>query len=319
MAYSARYTPRPATDVFTNDTDVNRRTCRRTVPMKVLILGLGRTGTACKRITLPSAVRFTNIIKNQIANQRASPAPPKTAMRAAMRRLGYMDTYHMMSCSIENPPDALMWMDALAAKYDGVGEPFTREDWDQLLGNCQAVCDWPAVAFARELIEAYPEAKVILTTRDADPWHASTMKTFYWRAHEPELGMLSSVSWAAGMYRPMIRKFFDGFFEGDFPGRGKEIYRRHYDEVRALVPKDRLLEFRVSEGWEPLCRFLGEPVPKGEGFPNVNDTKLFVARSRRRNRMQMLNVAARMLWVLARVAIGAYVLFLLRCRWVREE
>ena len=38
---------RPVTDVFTNDTDIDRRNCRRVVPMRVLILGLGRTGTAC--------------------------------------------------------------------------------------------------------------------------------------------------------------------------------------------------------------------------------------------------------------------------------
>lgn len=48
MAYSANYTPRPWTDVFTSDSDENKRTCSRKVPMKVLILGLGRTGTACE-------------------------------------------------------------------------------------------------------------------------------------------------------------------------------------------------------------------------------------------------------------------------------
>lgn len=47
MAYSAKYTPKPITDIFTSDTDINRRQCRRTVPTKVLLLGLGRTGTAC--------------------------------------------------------------------------------------------------------------------------------------------------------------------------------------------------------------------------------------------------------------------------------
>lgn len=47
MAYSSTYKPRPFTDVFTGDTDINRRKTGRTVPMKVLILGLGRTGTAC--------------------------------------------------------------------------------------------------------------------------------------------------------------------------------------------------------------------------------------------------------------------------------
>lgn len=42
----------------------------------------------------------------------------------------------MMSASVENPPDCLMWHDALCAKYDGVGK-FGRAEWDQLLGDCQ--------------------------------------------------------------------------------------------------------------------------------------------------------------------------------------
>ncbi|CAM1507522.1 Fc.00g071630.m01.CDS01 [Cosmosporella sp. VM-42] len=274
MAYSAKYKSRPTTDIFTADTDINRRRCTRTVPMKVLILGLGRTGTA--------------------------------SMRAAMKQLGYVDTYHMMNCSIENPPDALMWMDALTAKYDKKGEPFTRDDWDQLLGNAQAVCDWPSIAFAKELIEAYPEAKVVLTNRDVDSWHASTMKTVYWRVTDPELRWLSHFDWAASMYYPMLKKFFDGFFEGDFPGKGKEVFKRHYAEVRSLVPKENLLEFRVQDGWEPLCKFLDEPVPKGSMFPNVNDNSDFVTRSRRRNRNQMYNVALRYVCMLVMVLLFAY-------------
>ncbi|RKU41355.1 hypothetical protein DL546_001862 [Coniochaeta pulveracea] len=258
MEHADRYRRRPATDIFTRDKDIDRRNCQRKVPMKVLILGLGRTGTA--------------------------------SIRAAMRQLGYVDTYHMMSCSIENPPDALLWMDALRAKYDGVGKPFGRKEWDMLLGECQAVCDWPAIAFAKELIEAYPEAKVVLTNRDVDSWHASTMRTVYWRVTDPELRMLSNFSWAAGMYYPMLKKFFDTFFEGDFPNRGKDVFKRHYQEVRELVPKERLLEYRITDGWGPLCEFLGEKVPDSQPFPNVNDNKDFVSRSRRRNRMQMLNV-----------------------------
>jgi hypothetical protein len=42
------YTPKPITDIFTADTDIDRRQCKRVVPMRVLALGLGRTGTACK-------------------------------------------------------------------------------------------------------------------------------------------------------------------------------------------------------------------------------------------------------------------------------
>ena len=221
-----------------------------------------------------------------------------------MKYLGYQDTYHMMSVSIENPPDALIWQDAFAAKFDG-GVPFTSVDWDQLLGHCQAVCDWPAVAFAKELIETYPDAKVILTNRDVDSWHASTMKTVYWRVTDPELRCLQYFSWGAGMYYPMLKKFFDTFFEGDFEGKGKEIFTRHYEYVRSLTPKENLLEFKITDGWAPLCKFLGEPVPVGCKFPHINDNHDFVARSRRRNRRQMLNVAFRYA-VIGTMAVGSW-------------
>ena len=60
----------------------------------------------------------------------------KIALRIALERLGYLRCYHMMCASVENPPDCLMWHDALAAKYDGEGK-FGREEWDQILGDCQ--------------------------------------------------------------------------------------------------------------------------------------------------------------------------------------
>ncbi|KAK7699516.1 hypothetical protein SLS64_011654 [Diaporthe eres] len=293
--YADTYSRKPITDIFTKDTDVDKRGRKRTVPMKVLLLAVGRTGTA--------------------------------SMRAAMQHLGYVETYHMMCASIENPPDALLWHDALVAKYFPERSPLpegtirTREFWDQLLGNCQAVCDWPACAFAEELMEVYPEAKVVLTGRDVDSWHKSTLPTVYWRATDHELRMLSNTllpfglsgSWAAQMYYPMLKMFFDTFFEGDFVHRGKDVYRRHYEKCVRLATDGgrnpgRLLEFRVQEGWEPLCNFLGERVPKAQKFPNVNDGSDFVSRSRRRNRNQMMNVAVRLLmwWVV--VGFVCYVL-----------
>lgn len=272
------YTPKPVTDIFTSDTDINRRECRRVVPMRVLALGLGRTGTA--------------------------------SLRTALKTLGYDDCYHMMSASVENPPDCLMWSDALAAKYDGKGQ-FGREQWDQLTGHCQAISDWPAVAFAKELIQAYPEAKVIVTTRDVDSWHASTMKTVHWRATEPELKLVSKFDWGAGLYQPMLSselsrgwsilvdianlwaEFWTEFWEGDFEKNGKRRFKEYYQEIRDLVPKENLLEYKMGEGWQPLCDFLEVPVPEKLKFPRTNDTDGFVDRCRRRNRMQMMNVLFR--------------------------
>ncbi|OJJ87562.1 sulfotransferase family protein [Aspergillus glaucus CBS 516.65] len=257
LTYSDNLAPQPITDVFTNDTCIDRRQCHRTVPMKVLALGVGRTGTA--------------------------------SLRIALERLGYLKCYHMMSASMENPPDCLMWHDALLAKYDGVGE-FGRKEWDQLLGDCQAVCDWPACAFAKELIEAYPNAKVILTTRDVDSWHASVMKTVWWRVSDWEHSFVSNFSWAAGMYYPMLSKFFQTFFRGDFPNKGKQVYEDHVAQIRSMVPPERLLEYQIGDGYGPLCEFLGEEMPDTQ-FPRGNDMADFFKRCRGRNRRQMMNAA----------------------------
>jgi hypothetical protein len=53
------------------------------------------------------------------------------------------------------------------------------------------------------------------------------------------------------------------------------VFQQHNERVRRTVPAGRLLVYRVQEGWEPLCRFLGVDVPD-EPFPhaNVGDTLL---------------------------------------------
>lgn len=48
--FADTYSRKPITDVFTNDTDMDKRGQKRTVPMKVLLLAVGRTGTACKSL-----------------------------------------------------------------------------------------------------------------------------------------------------------------------------------------------------------------------------------------------------------------------------
>jgi hypothetical protein len=53
----------------------------------------------------------------------------------------------------------------------------------------------------------------------------------------------------------------------------RRTYTEHYANIRAKVPSERLLSFHVSEGWEPLCRFLGKEVPKDEPFPRINEAK----------------------------------------------
>ncbi|KAM3542618.1 hypothetical protein ARSEF1564_004450 [Beauveria bassiana] len=235
----------------------------RLVPMKVLCLGYSRTGTRCKSDYQIS--RSNAVLTCQIA-----------ALTEALLKLGYIHTYHTMDAAFIRTRDCQTWLKWLKAKYDGVGRIPGREDFDILLGHCQAVCDMPAAYFAEELIQAYPDAKVILTIRDVDKWHQSVTRTL-------EV-VDNSIVWAAiGLFArllrmpnrwnwPMFQKLHQVLYDHDFPRNGKASFEAHYARVRALVPVERLLEYHVSEGWAPLCAFLGRPVPEDNDTPFINKT-----------------------------------------------
>ncbi|KAJ6625992.1 P-loop containing nucleoside triphosphate hydrolase protein [Mycena sp. CBHHK59/15] len=224
--------------------NINRRGALRTVPMQVLSLGFSRTGTA--------------------------------SMRIALEELGYSETNHGFIvwtnlCEME------MWTEAIRAKYFGEGKPYGREEWDQLLGHCQAVTDVPHILFAEELIAAYPDAKVILTKRDPNSWWRSYQATIEPSLHS-KFGVMNA--WlepqTAGKVRDFWRLVFLAMFKTDNVTEevAKARYVAYYEEVEAMVPKERLLDYKVGEGWETLCSFLGKDIP-AIGFPKVNDAQGF--------------------------------------------
>lgn len=62
----------------------------------------------------------------------------------------------------------------------------------------------------------------------------------------------------------------------DIPTEGDEMYREHNDWVRTLVAEDKLLEFNVKQGWQPLCEFLEKELPT-KPFPRINSEKQYLA------------------------------------------
>ena len=66
-------------------------------------------------------------------------------------------------------------------------------------------------------------------------------------------------------------RFEDSQFSNDPSVRQRCLsgFRQHREEVLRTIPKDRLLIFNLSDGWGPLCEFLGKPVPS-EPFPHVD-------------------------------------------------
>ena len=73
---------------------------------------------------------------------------------------------------------------------------------------------------------------------------------------------------------------FDPFEGGDIRDREfmTDWFVRRNTEVRESLPPERLLVFSPKEGWEPLCAFLGVPVP-AEPFPRVNSRDELTERS----------------------------------------
>jgi hypothetical protein len=126
--------------------------------------------------------------------------------------------------------------------------------------------DYPGCTFWRQLAQAYPTAKVLLSVRDPDKWFDSTQATIF------------SDHMTAPLLNSPLKDFFDKTVWKDFGDRIHDrefmvaAFKRHNAEVERAIPKERLLVYEVSQGWEPLCRFLDVPVPDGP-FPRVNSTE----------------------------------------------
>lgn len=69
----------------------------------------------------------------------------------------------------------------------------------------------------------------------------------------------------------MARRFWIDHVGKDYKQREPAIafFRRWNRRMQEEIPRDRLLVYEVSQGWAPLCEFLGRPVPD-EPFPHAN-------------------------------------------------
>jgi hypothetical protein len=197
-------------------------------------------------------------------------------MCRAYEILGYPSPYHFSSL-FANAKDCDMWMGAFRAKFDGVGT-FEREQRDQLLGHCGAVTDQPTIIFAAELLEAYPDAKVVIVERDIEPCYRS-IKALFAASLDPVFlaFRFTDPYWIGRIIEVGVVSFGYSFGQAKTPTiaglekRAKQGYREHYAVIRDLVPKERLLEYKLGSGWEPLCAFLGKPLPV-EPFPHLNES-----------------------------------------------
>ena len=192
------------------------------------------------------------------------------SLKVALEELGCGPCYHMIEV-FDKPRHVALWQAAAD------GRPV---DWDELFAGYNAAVDWPACSFYAHLMRVYPEAKVLLTIRDPEAWYESVMNTIY----PTSTGVAESPD--ARAHLDMTKTLI---WQGTFGGRFEDkqhalaVFEQHNQEVIETVPAERLLVYEVKEGWEPLCRFLGVPMPAGKPFPRLNDTAEFQRRRQERS------------------------------------
>jgi hypothetical protein len=205
---------------------------------------------------------------------------PRTAtltQKICLEILGFGPCYHMVNV-LSDLSLAPQW----AAAFDG------NADWDAIFAGHQSTVDWPGSFHWRELMDVYPEAKVLLSVRSGDSW-ANSMKNTIWGVFYDDV-LMRHLSDARGSVDPGWHDYLElmkamwrksgllgemgSAFDGAVLAAAMERYNQ---QVRDAVPAHRLLEWSPADGWEPLCKFLDVPVPPAP-IPHVNDAAQFAGR-----------------------------------------
>jgi hypothetical protein len=198
------------------------------------------------------------------------------SQKVALEMLGWGPCYHMVNV-LADLDLAPKWLDAVNG----------RADWDAIFADHQSTVDWPGSYFTKELIEVYPDAKVLLSTRSGDTW-AQSMRDTIWGLFYDDI-LIRDLSEARAKVDPKWADYLE-MMKAMWRNSGliphgadttaesmAEAAERYQEDIKRSVPSDRLLVWSVQEGWEPLCEFLEVPVPDTP-FPRLNDSQGFVDR-----------------------------------------
>ncbi|KAI0550976.1 P-loop containing nucleoside triphosphate hydrolase protein [Xylaria curta] len=216
------------------------------------------------------------------------PRTGTTSLKLALEQIGFPNVYHM-STFVEHTENYKLWAHVIKAKISGSDVP--REVWDNLLSDYQVVVDAPSCYFATQLTKAYPDAKVVILNRDPEEWYISfantVQKLIKSREYLERLEMILRPclpTQASAIIRIGNLLSRSGIGLGSY---GKveclEFFHRYYAECRASIPVERCIDFKVQDGWTPLCKHLDLPVPRLQTvngwihapFPQANDTESF--------------------------------------------
>ena len=198
------------------------------------------------------------------------PRTATTTQMIALEMLG-LPCYHMRDMMADRANAVPQWRAAL----DGNGP------WDELFEGKESVVDWPGSYHWRELMDVYPDAKVLLSVRSPESWVESMNNTI----SQIFVGDTLMHHLARAQYHvdPDFAGWIDvmsdmwdasGVTVGGDEQKMASTMEEWNQKVIDAVPADRLLVWHPKDGWEPICELLDLEVPDGP-VPNVNDTENF--------------------------------------------
>jgi hypothetical protein len=203
------------------------------------------------------------------------PRTATTTQMIVLEQLGFAPCYHMRDLLADLEKGLPLW-EAVAE-----GKP----DWDTIFGDAKSTVDWPSARYYEQLIDYYPDAKVLLSVREGASWVRSMRPTVWGLFHADSV--MRYVSDARTVIDPLWKRYIElmthmnwdeqtGAMAGDtFSDEGLIAVMENWNEtVKRTVPAERLLAWYPSDGWEPLCDFLEVDIPT-EPVPHVNDTAAF--------------------------------------------
>ena len=164
-------------------------------------------------------------------------------------------------------------------------------------------------------MKAYPDAKIILTNRDADSWHKSCANTLLQARNYWFHAVLQHFDWITGLVHPMRIKYWQCLFGDDFETNGKATMHTHYEEIRKIAHSTGrpVLELGLGDGWQPLCSFLGVGVP-ADPYPRENEGRDWTLKMHERAKMRTKAAAGKFLLLAA-----PHIIFGLGVWWSRAK
>ena len=183
------------------------------------------------------------------------------SLKTAINKLGFGPCHHMEEVLQNMPVQVPLW----SAAENG------NPDWRAIYSDYKSAVDWPTACFFRELLKEYPSARFVLTQRSPENWADSFGSTIYKLLEGKDQAPAEMHAWLDMANAVITKTGFPADLDRDGLVRA---FIAHSEIVKETIPAGQLLVFSVKEGWEPLCTFLGEPMPD-EPFPHTNDREEF--------------------------------------------